>query len=257
LAPVVLCAVVLGMVPAHASDRSASAQVRWQCATPFLPEFNDDSSDGGDAGEGVSYLYVGDSRMHANFAADALFTAPLERKCGWYDSGLRLGPYLENNAFVQIEISRWKRFSYRQHVAVAWAVPHSIVEYRDTGMMLADGPHRLGIDVHHGVLRLLADGHVVCSTRSSSFVSPSQRTYFQVRAETNVLGSNGGARVASLRLKRDTDAVPRAFATDCILHRHGIAWAPMGRGIFAMRGAFYPNEATFFTGLDPDAACRS
>jgi hypothetical protein len=195
--------------------------------------------------------------MRGNVAADALFTSPLEGKRGWYDSGLRLGPYLENNAFVQIEISRWKRFSYRQHIAVAWSVAHSIVEYRDTGMMLTDGPHRLGIDVHHGVVRLLADGHVVCSTRSSSFVSPSQRTYFQVRAETNVLGSNGGARVAALRLKRDTDAAPRGFATDCILHRHGIAWALLGRGRFAMRGAYDPNEATFFTGLDPHTACRS
>jgi hypothetical protein len=209
-------------------------------------------------GEGVTYLYVGDKHLHWNYGADAEFTTALDGRRGWYDSGVRLGPRKENNGFVQIEISRWERFDYRAHVAIAWALPHArVVEYRDTGLMLPDGvPHGLGIYVRDRRVQLTVDGRVVCSTQASYFIAPSEPKYFQVRSETSVVGSNGAARVSNLRLKRDADPSARPYPTDCILHRHGIFWTYLGTAGFAARGAFYPEEATYFTGIDPSKRCR-
>jgi hypothetical protein len=201
---------------------------------------------------------MGSRDLHSRYNASADFVAPLDGRSGWYDSTLRLGPLHENNGFVQIEISRWERFRYRQHAAVAWALPRSsVVEYRDTGFMLPDGvAHRLGITVRNGLLRLTVDGQVVCSTRASYFVRPSERKYFQVRTETSVVGSNSAAKVSNLRLKRDSDASSLPYQTDCILHRYGLFWEYLGAEGFAARGAFYPNESTFFTGIDPSKPCH-
>lgn len=210
-------------------------------------------------GEGVSYLYIGAKDLHSHYGADALFVAPLDGQRGWYDSGVRLGPLNENNGFVQIEISRWQRFDYKAHAAVAWALPHGkVVEYRDTGLMLADGvAHELGIFVYSGLVHLLVDGRVICSARAAAFVTSTEPKYFQVRTETSVVGSNGGAYVSRLLLKRDADRFVLSYVTDCVLHRYGIYWKEIGAGSFAARGAFYPNEALFFTGTDPTARCRT
>lgn len=224
----------------------------------MLPDYKAKESSSPNTGEGVTYLYMGGKDLHSSYSASADFITPLDGRRGWYDSGLRLGPLNENNGFVQIEISRWERFDYREHVAVAWALPHtSVVEYRDTDFMLTDGvPHRLGIAVRNGLLQLIVDGRVVCFTRASYFLGSLERRYFQVRTETSVLGSNSAARVSNLRLKRDADSTAIPYRSDCILHRHGMFWQYVGTADFAARGAFYPNESTFFTGIDPSKACR-
>jgi hypothetical protein len=225
---------------------------------PLLGDYKGASGSDPDVGEAVTYLYAGDKGMHQSYGADALFTMPLDGRHGWYDSTLRLGPYIEDNGFVQIEISRWARFNYKQHVAVSWSVPHGIVQHKDTGLLLDDRvAHRLAIAVSGGRVDLRADGREICSAPASSFVTPASRKYFQVRSETSVVGRNGNARVSDVHLKRDTDATSRPFASDCVLHRHGIYWEYLGAGKFVARGAFYPNEATYFTGVDPSTPCRA
>jgi hypothetical protein len=238
----------------------------------MLPDFKAKTGGDPDVGEGVTYLYAGDlhprwqhgrfvgeSGLRTNYGVDGLFTAPLDGRRGWYDSAVRLGPLNENNGYVQIETSRWQRFGYAQHVAVAWGVAHTNdVEYRDLGLMLADNvPHRLGIYVSNGLIHLLVDGRVVCSTRASYFVAPLGPKYFQMRTETGVVGSNTRARLSDVRLKRDGDVVARPYASDCVLHRYGIFWESVGHGSYLARGAFYPSEALFFTGLDPSTPCRT
>ena len=258
LGALLLCVAISAITPVQGAAAGGTAGVRWNCSVPLLPDYKTKTSKDPDVGEGVSYLYIGDKHLHSNYGADAEFTAPIDGRRGWYDSGLRLGPLNENYASVQIEISRWKRFNYQQHVALAWSVPHGEVEYRDTGLLLADGvPHRLGIFVREGLVHLLVDSRDICSTRAAYFVGSSQPKYFQVRTETSVVGSNGHARVWDLRLKRDADAVARPYASDCILHRFGIFWGRVGAGSFVAHGAFYPNEALFFTGADPATSCRT
>jgi len=232
--------------------------VKWDCSTPLLPDFTPKVSDP-DVGEGVAYLYAGDRNLHADYGADALVTTPLDGKRGWYGSSVRLGPLDEDNGLVQIMISRWQRFDYRPHVAIAWGLPHTTTpHYKDTGIMLDESPHRLGIFVKDGRVRLVVDGRVICSTGASAFVSAKAAKYFQIRTETSVIGRNTRVVVSDIRLKRDNDAKPRPFATDCALHRHGIFFESIGGNAFAARGAFYPDEATFFTGTDPakPARCR-
>lgn len=243
-----LLALLLPAIPPAAAPASP-AIVRWTCATPLLSDYR---ATGGDAeiGEGVSYVYAGSRNLHADYGADALFTLPLDGRHGWYDAGIHLAPLVESTSTVQIEISRWQRFDYRAHVAIAWSSARgTTVEYKDTGMML-DGrvPHRLGIYVRGDRLRLLVDNRVICSTAASPFVSPGERKYFQIRTETSVLGANTRATVSQIRLKRDSESQPSAVRGDCVMHRHGIFWQPARAGGFVARGAFYPGEATFFTG---------
>ena len=236
--------------PAAANARPAHA--KWDCSTSLLPDYSPKTKET-DVGEGVTYLYVGDRSLHADYGADALFTTPLDGKRGWYMSGLRLGPLNENNGFVQIGISRWERFDYGQHVAVAWAFPHTNdVGYKDTGIMLSENTaHRLGIFVRQGRVDLRVDGRVICSSDVLAFVAAGEPKYFQIRTETGEIGRNSRASVTDIRLKRDADSSSRPYATDCVLHRYGIFWESTGARAFATRGAFYPNETTFFTGIDP------
>lgn len=225
---------------------------------PLLPDYKP-STNGADVGEGVTYLYVGDRHLHADYGADAVFTTPLDGRKGWYDSAIHVAPLDNEDVTAQIEISRWQRFDYRPHVAIAWALPHSkSVEYKDTNLFVDDGrPHRLGIYVRDSVLRLLVDGRTICTTRAALFVSPSERKYFQVRTETSTPGTNTHAGVSQLRLKRDTDRAPVTFYSRCIMHRNGVFWQSSAPGAFLARGAFYPNESTFFAGLNPDDRCKT
>jgi hypothetical protein len=49
----------------------------------------------------------------------------------------------------------------------------------------------------------------------------------------------------------------RRLRADCILHRNGIFWQEQRPGTFAVRGAFYPGESTFFTGVTADSRCKT
>ena len=234
------------------------AAALWTCSVPLLPDYKPKTNTV-DVGEGVTYLYVGNRRLRSDYGADAVFTTPLDGRRGWYDSAIHFGPFDNEDVTAQIEISRWARFDYRPHIAIAWALPGSkTVEYKDTSLFVDDGrPHRLGIYVRDGSLRLLVDDRTVCSAPASRFVSPSERKYFQIRTETSVPGSNSSAVVMQLRLKRDSDSAAIAFVSHCIMHRHGIFWQERSPGTFAARGAFYPSESTFFTGVTPDSRCKT
>jgi hypothetical protein len=233
------------------------AAALWTCSVPLLPDYKPKTNTA-DVGEGVTYLYVGDRHLRTDYGADAVFTTPLDGRRGWYDSAIHFGAFGNEDVFAQIEISRWARFDYRPHVAIAWALPHStVVEYRDTSLFLDDGhPHQLGVYVRAGSLRLLVDNRTICSAPASRFVKPSERKYFQVRTETSVPGNNSRAIVSELRLKRDADPAPIAFASRCILHRNRIFWEEQRPGTFVARGAFYPNESTFFSGVTPASRCK-
>ncbi len=222
-----------------------------------------------DQGEAISYIYVGYKHARSNgrlverafrssYGAWASFLAPLDGRHGWYDSGVSVHSFNDRYAFAQIEVSRYERFDYRAHVAVVWELPNGSSEgYKDLGMMLSDAPHRLGAYVREQTLYLSVDGRPVCSTAAVNFVSPSEAKYFQVRTETSVVGSNGGATTWDLRVKRDDDLVPRAYQTDCILHHHGISWRYVGSGRFVASGAFDPSAPHIFAGLDPTKPCRT
>jgi len=234
------------------------ASALWTCSVPLLPDYKP-KTNAVDIGEGVTYLYVGDRRLRADYGADAMFTTPLDGRRGWYDGAIHFAPLDDENVTAQIEISRWARFDYRPHIAIAWALPRSkSVEYRDTNLFVDDGrPHRLGIYVRNGLLRLLVDDRTICSAPAARFVSPSERTYFQIRTETSAPGHNSRAAVTQLRLKRDRDRGPVTYDSHCIMHRNGIFWQETRPGTFAARGAFYPNESTFFTGVTSDSRCKT
>lgn len=153
----------------------------WTCSVPLLPDYKP-KTNAVDVGEGVTYLYVGDRHLRDDYGSDATFTTPLDERRGWYDSAIHFGPLGNEDVVAQIEISRWARFDYRPHIAIAWALPHdTTVEYKDTNVFVDDGrPHRLGIYVRDGLLRLLVDNRTICTARAALFVSPSVRSAWSV-----------------------------------------------------------------------------
>jgi hypothetical protein len=229
----------------------------WTCSVPLLPDYKP-STNAVNVGEGVTYLYAGGRYLHTDYGADAVFTTPLDGRKGWYDSAIHFAPIDNEDVTAQIEISRWERFNYRPHIAIAWALPHSkTVEYKDTNLFVNDGrPHRLGIYIRGGSLRLLVDDRTICFAPAALFIKLSERTYFQIRTETSTPGTNTHAIVSQLRLKSDSDNAPVAYNSHCIMHRNGIFWQPMSPGMFDARGAFYPNETTFFTGATSASSCQ-
>lgn len=251
-------ALLQNALSAGASAAVRSERVHWACTTPLLPAFVSKGKDEPDIGEGIAYIYMGDKNLHSDYLAEATFTSPLDGKHRWYDTGLKLGPLNENLGSVQIEVSRYQRFDYRAHVAIVWSLPHDAnVEYRDTGLMIRDGATaRLGIAVHGGLIHLQLNGKDVCTTGAAQFVSASERKYFQVRTETAAEGHNTSAVASNLRLKTDAELRTHPFRAHCKLQMRGVSWQRMGSGSFEARGAFYPNEASLFTGLEPGSTCK-
>jgi hypothetical protein len=239
--------------------KAAGTKVHWNCTTAFLPDVRFSNVKSVSQGEAISYLYIGAKGLYQDYAARATFVSPIDVKSDWYDSGLRLGPLRESHGFAQVEVSHWRRFDYKGHIAIAWALPNtSDIQYRDTGLLVRDGASvDIGIAVKAGILHMLVDGKDICSTSASQFVSPKETKYFQVRTETAAVGHNSGARVTSLALKRDSSANLEAFQTNCILHGYGIYWEPLSSGSFVARGSFYATEDSFFTGLESESQCKT
>lgn len=251
---------LFALAPIPSPATATKGVVHWACSTPLLPDMPASSSDNDpDVGEGVSYLYVGSKHLTSDYAVDAAFTLPSAGKRGWYGNSIRLGPLVENNGWVQIMLVREPRFDYRAHVAVAWGLPHtSVVYFKDTGIAYSDDrPHRLGISVAKDKLLLWVDGRELCSTSAAQFASSRERKYFQVRSEVGVIGSAGAGTVRDIRLKTDVDRSLMPLTIACEMRRHGVAWYETGPGMFDVRGAYYANEATIFTGTDPNAPCRT
>jgi hypothetical protein len=138
------------------------AAALWTCSVPLLPDYKPKTNTA-DVGEGVTYLYVGDRHLRTDYGADAVFTTPLDGRRGWYDSAIHFGAFGNEDVFAQIEISRWARFDYRPHVAIAWALPHStVVEYRDTSLFLTT-------DAHIRSVSTFAPGRCACSSTTGRF----------------------------------------------------------------------------------------
>jgi hypothetical protein len=254
----VVCSILL-LAAAPVTVKTAGEKVHWNCTPAFLPEVRLADAKDANQGEAISYLYIGAKDLHQDYVAQAKFISPIDVKSDWYDSGLRLGPLRENNGFAQLEVSHWRRFDYKGHIAVSWQLPNtSDVQYRDTGLMARDGASVvLGISVKGDTLHMRVNGVDICSTRAGQFVSAKDAKYFQVRTETAALGHNSGARVAAVALKRDSDTKLNPFQTNCVLHRFGIYWEPLSGSAFTARGSFYPTEDSFFTGLQPASRCKT
>jgi len=247
----------LSPMPLHAT--AAKGDVHWSCTRPLLPD-PPKSTDGDDAdvGEGISYLFVGSKRMSTNYGVSAMFSTPSAGKRGWYGNSIMLKDWEEGTGAVQLMLIRQKRFNYRPDIAVSWAVPHSAGVFKDTGIVYGnDSPHLLGIFVANGAISLRVDGRTVCSALAATFFAPERKKFIEIRSEAAIVGSAGAGTVSDIRYKSDVDEALRPYTIACEMRRHGVAWVETRPGVFDVRGAYYPDEATLFTGTDPNAPCRT
>ncbi len=253
-----LTLLALGLEANASEAASFKSSNPWRCSVHLLPDFVDSTSNPNENKQGTSYLYVGARQMTNDYRAEATFTLPRTGQSrGFYGNSIRLGPLRENYAFVQVMLIRWKRFNFSQHIAIAWAYPEGIVQLKDTDLAYPDrhSSHRLGIGVAGRLLSLYVDGSAICTASSDHFVRPNAAKYFQIRTETNQVGFAGSGTVRVVKLKRDSDVSPKLYESHCEFHGYGVSWVPLGGGAFRVAGAFYPNEATYFSGITPDSKC--
>ena len=244
--------------PVAARSQNQSS-VNWLCNVPLLspPAARENSLT--PSGEGVSYLYVGSRDLKTNYAVQVRLKSPVDGSRGWYDSGIRLGPLNENGAFVQIEVSHWKRFRYAGHLGIAWAVADShAINYRDTPLKVSSGSDvYLGIAVKSGVLKLSVNGRSICSATAAEFVAVNERKYFQIRTETTAIGRNTGAKVLEVLFKRDQDLTLNPYPTQCIFEGRGVRWGWVTGVAFDAQDAYQSAGRTLFTGVAPNSACKT
>ncbi len=253
-----LTLLALGLEANASGTASSKSSSPWRCSVHLLHDFVDNTSNPNEDKQGTSYLYAGARQMTNDYRAEATFTLPRTGQSrGFYGNSVRLGPLRENYAFVQVMLIRWKRFNFGQHIAIAWAYPEGTVQLKDTDLVYPDRrfSHRLGIGVSGHLLSLYVDGSAICTTSSDHFVRANAAKYFQIRTETNQVDFAGSGTVLALKLKRDSDASPKGYESHCEFHGYGVSWLPLGGGAFRVAGAFYPNEATYFSGIAPDTKC--
>jgi hypothetical protein len=200
--------------------------------------------------------------LQTNFDLDALFTLPLvpTNKGLFYSNWILLKSW-QSKGFVQLEIMRWKKYNYRSEIGLTWAVPGFHFAYRDTRVFLSDRPHRLGISVSDGVIRLAVDGKAICSAPLLAIFplrsGEHERLLYQIGTEVEVVGDRPSGAVWNIRLKRDSDATLASPKVTCIYRGYGVSWEPAGGGAFTAEGVFDSTEPYYrFTGVRWDEPCR-
>ncbi len=194
----------------------------------------------------------------SSFGLAGTFTLPrVDGNQGlFYSNWLLLKELKGNNAFVQLELMRWKKYSYRNEVALTWALPDGELVYRDTGLFVNDDPHELAIAVDGDSVIFAVDGASLCSAPVSTFFPQRKALFFEVGTEVSRPGDKPAGTVSNLRIKQDTGAWKTAYAS-CIYHGYGLSWRPdANASTFTATGAFDTSKPyLLFTGLTDSAPC--
>jgi hypothetical protein len=200
--------------------------------------------------------------LQHDFDLAATFTLPLvPTNRGLFYSNWILLKSWKSNGFVQLEIMRWKKYGYRSEIGLTWAVPGMHFAYRDTGVFLTAGPHRLDVGVSHGLIRFAVDGRAICHAPYVAIFPPlggkPERLFYQIGTEVEVVGDHPSGDVWDIRLKRDGDALPASAKVSCIYRGYGVSWESLGSGSFRAEGVFDATEPYYrFTGLQWNQPCR-
>jgi hypothetical protein len=170
---------------------------------------------------------------------------------------LKYAPGSKVHPFVQLELMRWGKFHYRNEIAITWALRDGVLIYRDIGMFVNDGPHRLNISVKKATITFLVDGAAICHAPFATFFDSDDRSlYFQVGTETSAPGERVDGEVYDLAVKGDNDTSAHLFSVTCVYRGYGVSWEPIGSGRFGAQGVFDPTKPYLkFEGVADGSKC--
>ncbi len=247
-------------VAPSAGARTVHRDGPFTCAIPILNPDMDRSSTKTYAQKtalnGQSDLDVGGT-LRRDFSLAATFTLPraTANRGLFYSNWLLLIP-VRSSAFVQLELMRWKKYRYRDEIALTWTLPHGQLVYRDTGIFLNDGPHQLSIGVRRSTIAFGVDGRTICSAPERAFFSAADHLYYQIGTEVAQIGDRPVGTVSNIRLKQDGASEPAQVAIQCIYRGYGTSWERGGSGVFTAAGVFDTTQPYLkFTGLKWNEPC--
>lgn len=196
--------------------------------------------------------------FHNDYGVSAEFTLPyVPGNSGlFYSNWVILKALKGSPSFVQIELMRWKKYDYRDEIGLTWMLSDGVLIFRDSGIMLPDGPHRLGISQANGLITLSVDRQAVCTTPFSAFFTSDERMYYQLGTEVSGVGDHPAGTLDAIEIKNDEDADYNAAHPSCVYRGFGVSWEYDGDGRFHAAGTFDPHQPyLLFTGLQRDQKC--
>jgi len=194
---------------------------------------------------GLGILYAGFG-MAAPHGLSATFTLPKSQtNTGLFYTDWILLASRDSKSFVQIELMRWRKYSYREEIAVTWALADGTLQYRDTPVFVSDGAHGLGIDVTDDTVTLHAYRSVTCSANMHDFYAPNERIYYQIGTEVAGVGDRPTGTVSNIRAFDKTHPL-QPITPRCNYTGYGLFWQPLGQGASGAAGALDPKKPAHF-----------
>lgn len=221
--------------------RKAQASPSGETASPF---------------NGQSDVDVGGA-FRSDFGVEGAFTLPEvpSNRGLFYSNWILLIPY-KRHAFVQLELMRWRKFQFREEIGLTWAFADGALHYRDTGLWVGPGQHRLRIASSSGTLTMSVDGRAICGVPSSAFFAPQDQLYYQLGTEVEHAGDHPAGTLSNILIKDDSDGAYRRADPHCISHVDGLSWDYLGDGRYVADGVFDPAQPTVkFTGNTRNEPC--
>lgn len=199
---------------------------------------------------GLGILYAGFG-MTAPYGISATFTLPKSNtNSGLFYTDWMLLASRDSKSFLQIELMRWSKYSYRNEIALTWALPDGLLQYRDTPVFVSDDSHGLGIDVSSDSITLRGDKSVTCTASFADFYASAERIYYQIGNEVVGVGDRPTGTVSNIRGFDKTHAL-QPITPRCRYSGYGLSWLDLGNAAYRAAGALDPKApAQFLPGCD-------
>lgn len=194
---------------------------------------------------GLGILYTGFG-LSAPYGMSATFTLPKSQtNTGLFYTDWMLLASRDSKSFLQIELMRWSKYSYRNEIALTWALPDGVLQYRDTPVFVSDGAHDLGIDVSGTTITLHGDHSVTCTASFAEFYAPGEHVYYQLGNEAVRVGDKPTGTVSAIRAYDQTHAL-QPVTPQCTYSGYGLSWLDDGDGTYSAAGALDPKAPAHF-----------
>jgi hypothetical protein len=193
-----------------------------------------------DAAHAIATLYVR-KPLARGFRLEGTFSLPrMPSNRGWYGDWFTYTakPTLRvtNPAFVQAGLIRTPNGAFVLRPFIAYRgryEPDTLHELAP----LADGPHRVALQMKGGVLAFEVDGTPLYRLNASDFVAPNARsTYLQIGHELSVQDDFAKGSIRELAFSSGANPTLRPLSTiplACSFSSNGVRWQPAGTSVVA------------------------
>ncbi len=196
----------------------------------------------GQPANALALLYTG-GEMQIPYTLQATMTLPRSTtNKGLFYSNWVLLASRDSRSFVQIELMRWKKFNYRNEIALTWAEPDGVLRYYDTPVFVSDAAHELSISLDGDYITLQADNSVTCAAGVRFFYASSERLYYQIGSEVSEPGDRPTGEIWNIRAG-DAAHPLQAIEPRCSYRGFGLSLEKRGSGRYVPQGVFDAGRA--------------